>query len=146
MMSITFEHEFTAGWGDMDFNVHMRNTAYLDLSGTVRMMYFEACGFPMQAFEELQFGPVIFKDEIEYLKELRLLERVRVTLELAALSKNAGRFRIRNRFFHTDGRPVAVVTSAGGWLSFRERKLVPPPDALAEVLRGLPRAGDFEEI
>lgn len=145
-MNNTFEREFTVGWGDMDFNGHMRNTAYLDLSGTVRMMYFEACGFPMQAFERLQFGPVILKDEIEYIKELRLLERVRVTLELVGLSENGARFRIRNRFFCVDGRPAAVVTSLGGWLSFSERKLVPPPDALAEVLRGLPAADDFAEM
>lgn len=142
-MTATFERHFTVGWGDMDFNGHMRNTAYLDLSGTVRMMYFEECGFPMHAFERLRFGPVILKDEIEYFKELRLLERVRVTLELAGLSENAARFRIRNRFFRADDRPAAVVTSLGGWLSLSERKLVPPPDALAEVLRGLPRADDF---
>ena len=145
-MGAAFERHFTVGWGDMDFNGHMRNTAYLDLSGTVRMMYFEECGFPMQAFERLRFGPVILKDEILYFKELRLLERVRVTLELAGLSENAARFRIRKRFFRGDDRPAAIVTSVGGWLSFNERKLVPPPDALAEVLRGLPRADDFEEI
>ncbi len=33
-----------AGWGDMDFNSHMRNTAYLDKSGDVRMMFFSENG------------------------------------------------------------------------------------------------------
>ncbi len=28
-MGNTFSCEFTVGWGDMDFNGHMRNTAYL---------------------------------------------------------------------------------------------------------------------
>jgi acyl-CoA thioester hydrolase len=33
--------------GDMDFNRHMRNTAYLDKSADVRMLFFAEHGFPM---------------------------------------------------------------------------------------------------
>jgi acyl-CoA thioester hydrolase len=29
-----YEKKLLAGWGDMDFNAHMRNTAYLDKSAT----------------------------------------------------------------------------------------------------------------
>ncbi len=35
-----------AGWADMDFNSHMRNTAFLDKSADVRMMFFSENGFP----------------------------------------------------------------------------------------------------
>ena len=35
-----FEKRLVAGWGDMDFNSHMRNTAFLDKSADVRMMFF----------------------------------------------------------------------------------------------------------
>ena len=37
-----FEHRFVAGWGDMDFNGHMRNTAYLDRGSDSRMLFFAA--------------------------------------------------------------------------------------------------------
>ena len=37
----------------MDYNAHMRNTAYLDKSADVRMMYLAACGFPMAGFARL---------------------------------------------------------------------------------------------
>jgi len=40
-----FEKILYAGWGDMDFNSHMRNTAYLDKSGDVRMIFFSENGF-----------------------------------------------------------------------------------------------------
>jgi len=40
-----FERVFHVRWGDMDFNAHMKNTAYLDMSGDVRMMYFDEQGF-----------------------------------------------------------------------------------------------------
>ncbi len=42
-----YEKTLTAGWGDMDFNAHMRNTAYLDMAADVRMMHFVDCGFPI---------------------------------------------------------------------------------------------------
>jgi hypothetical protein len=57
-----FERKLTAGWGDMDFNSHMRNTAYLDKSADVRMMYFSENGFPMAEFHRLRMGPVILRD------------------------------------------------------------------------------------
>ena len=45
-----FEERLVAGWGDMDFNSHMRNTAFLDKSADVRMMFFSKNGFSMDEF------------------------------------------------------------------------------------------------
>ncbi len=65
-----FERRVIAGWGDMDFNSHMRNTAYLDKSADVRMMYFSENGFSMQEFMRLRLGPVIMRDELDYYREV----------------------------------------------------------------------------
>ena len=81
-----------AGWGDMDFNGHMRNTAYLDKSADVRMMFFAEHGFSMSEFMRLKIGPVVMKDEIEYQREGKLCARItsavtaRVTTVLATAS------------------------------------------------------------
>ena len=40
----------------MDFNSHMRNTAFLDKSADVRMMYFAENGFPASEFSRLRLG------------------------------------------------------------------------------------------
>ena len=42
-----YSKQVLAGWGDMDFNSHMRNTAFLDKAADVRMMFFAENGFPM---------------------------------------------------------------------------------------------------
>jgi acyl-CoA thioester hydrolase len=55
-----------ASWADMDFNSHMKNTAFLDKSADVRMMFFAEHGFPMAEFVRLKLGPAIMKDEVEY--------------------------------------------------------------------------------
>ena len=42
-----------AGWADMDFNSHMRNTAYLDKTADVRQMFLNENGFPVEEFQRL---------------------------------------------------------------------------------------------
>jgi len=135
-----------AGWGDMDFNSHMRNTAFLDKAGDVRMLFFAEHGFPMQEFLRRKIGPVIRKDELEYFKEVHLLEELRISLALAGLAEDGSRFLFRNEFRRTDGTRVATVTSAGGWLDQTLRKLVVPPEALLAALRLLPQTDDFRAL
>ena len=48
-----------AGWSDMDFNSHMKNTAYLDKAADIRQMYLGEHGFPMEEFLRLRVGPVV---------------------------------------------------------------------------------------
>ena len=139
-----FEKTLYARWGDMDFNGHMKNTAYLDAGADIRMMFFSENGFSMREFEKRRFGPVILRDELEYFRELRLLEPVRVTLEAAGLSEDGVRFRLRNEFFREDGDRVARVTSTGGWLNLDLRKLTPPPEDLLRLMDQIPRSDDFE--
>lgn len=137
-----YEKKLVAGWGDMDFNSHMRNTAYLDKSADVRMMYFSDCGFPMSEFMRLRLGPVVMKDEIEYYREFHLLDEVTVTQSLAGISADGRRLRIRNEFFNK-GKLAARVTSLVGWMDLAARKLTKPPDKLLEALQQLDRTDDF---
>lgn len=135
-----------AGWGDMDFNAHMRNTAYLDKSGDVRMMFFSENGFPMSEFARLKIGPVVMKDEIEYYREVNLLDELRVTLTLDGLSDDGSRWRMRNEFLLPDGKLSARVTSSGGWLDLATRRLAMPPASLLGCLKALTRTEDFQPM
>jgi acyl-CoA thioester hydrolase len=145
-MNEPFERNVHGRWGEMDFNGHVRNTAYLDLAADLRMQYFAAQGFSMREFERLRLGPVITRDELEYFKEIRLLEPIRCTFSLAALSADGARFRCRNEFYRGDGKRAVRVTSTGGWLSLETRRMVPPPEELAAMLRALARSEDFAEL
>jgi len=141
-----YEKTLLAGWADMDFNSHMANTAFLAKCGDVRMMFFSEHGFPMSEFARLKLGPVVQKDEIEYFREVQLLEQVRVTLAIAGLASDGTRWMMRNEFFRSDGKPSASVTSVGGWLDLAARKLMAPPAALREALEILPRTEDFQTL
>ena len=51
-----------AGWGDMDFNAHMSDTAYLNKCGDVRMMLFAENGFPISELAQLTIGLVAMRE------------------------------------------------------------------------------------
>lgn len=143
-MSEIFKRQFRARWADMDFNAHMCNTAYLDLAADVRMLFFEAHGFTMRNFENLQLGPVVMRDEIVYKREIRLLEPIDVHLLLAGISEDGSRMRLRNVFYKADGRKAASVTSTVGWMDLHQRALVTPPDVLYQAILKMARTEDFE--
>ena len=132
-----------AGWSDMDFNSHMRNTAYLDKSVDVRMMYCADHGFPTSEFVRHGIGPVVMKDEVEYFREVGLLQEISVTLALAGLSADCSRFIMRNEIYRQDGKLCASVTSFGGWLNLAERRLIVPPTGLQAAMKNLHKTDDF---
>lgn len=141
-----YETSVTAGWGDMDFNAHMANTAYMDKAGDVRLGFFAENGFPATSFRDLGIGPVIRRDEVDYYRETDLLETLRATLVCTGMSADGSRFTLRNEFFKSDGRLAVRITSSGGWLNLAQRKLTAPPPELFAVMLKLGRSEDFREI
>jgi acyl-CoA thioester hydrolase len=141
-----FEKRMIATWGDMDYNGHMRNTAFLDKSADLRLMFFTERGMPVEALIRQHIGPVVRKDELEYFREIRLFEEMRVTLTAAGLSDDGGRFLLRNEFWRDGGTLAARVTSSGGWLDLAARKLVAPPEALRTALHRIQRTDDFQRL
>jgi len=144
-----FEMTLFARWGDLDSNGHMGNAAYLDACVDVRFAFFASRGFSLARFTELALGPVIFKDEIEYYRELRLLDPVRITLAIAGASEDGSHFRLVNEYFRArpgEERLAARLVTTGSWLDLKRRKLTSPPEELAQVLREMPRTADFERL
>ncbi len=94
-----YAREFLAGWGTMDFNGHMANTAYLDLAADVRMAFFAEHGFPPCEFRRLAIGPVMQKDELEYFREVGLYDTVTVTYATLAMSADGARFVVENEIW-----------------------------------------------
>jgi acyl-CoA thioester hydrolase len=143
--STPFSIPLFSRWSDMDFNQHMRNAAYLGASEDCRMRFLADRGFPAGELQRRRIGPVVVEDRLAYRKELALLESFRVELVMAALTPDARRMKLRNRFHRDrDQALVAVVESVVLWLDLDARRPVAPPEELAAIWVGLSRAADFE--
>ena len=130
----------------MDANAHMANFAYLSKCVDARFGFFKKHGFPVTEFEKRRIGPVVRRDELEYFREVALLEEITVTLEIAGMAPDGSRFRLRNEILKAGGQVAARVTSEGGWLDLAKRKLIAPPADLLEALSAMPQAAEFERL
>lgn len=126
---------YTVRWSDVDANGHMKNTAYVECGMQVRVAFFAEHGFPFSEFQKQQFGPVIFREEIIYLKEIHMLETIRTTFRCSKLSDDGGRFTIHNSLYKEGDIKAAELTTDGAWFDLRTRKLMPPPAKLHEIMR-----------
>ena len=141
-----FERRFTVRWSDVDGNGHLRNTAYSDFCSDTRMALLTAGGFGWDRFQAAGYGPVILREVIEYLREGKMAEAIRVDVVVAGLSPDVARWVFRHRMWRESGEEMARVEARGGWLDLATRRLVVPPPDLAEVLRAAPRGEPFEEL
>ena len=142
IVSDHFEQRFRVGWSGLDANHHMGNTSYLDRAHDTRMLFFAQQGFTMSRFAAERFGPVVVRDELVYRKELRLLDEFTVDFELAGLSAEGVRFRVRNTFRNVANEVAAAVTSEGVWFDLASSPSSSasgprPPDARPETHQGL---------
>lgn len=138
-----FSIRLHARWADMDQNAHVANSAFLDMAVDARMSFFSQCGFAPSEFARRRFGPVVRRDEMDYLREVHLLEELTVTLELAGMAENGSRFRFASDFFKADGTACGRLRTEGGWLDLQARRLMVPPDDVLEALGQLTRTADF---
>jgi acyl-CoA thioester hydrolase len=130
-------------WADLDPNGHARHTAFMDWATHSRLVAFASAGLPATRFHGLGIGPVIFREEADYLREVQSGDRVRVSLEFTGASADWKHFRIRHRLTRQDGVACATVVVRGSWLSLAERRVVVPPPEIVRACEAMPRAADF---
>ena len=133
-------------WSDIDANGHVRHSVYPELGAEVRVAWLRDCGFDWKWFEESGFGPVLLREEIDYLKEIPMGAEVTVDLQALGLSPEGGRWRIRHIVRREGGEEAARIVVTGGWLSHAQRRLLVPPTELAAALNRAPRAPDYGEL
>ncbi len=141
-----FEEHFTVRWADLDANRHVRNTIFSEFATHTRFRLLEAHGFSQARFESLRFGPVMFREEIRYRRELVFGEEVSVSVLFAGLSEDGSQWRVYQEVTRADGKQAAILTIDGAWIHLERRRLIAPPDELLELLQSLPRTEDFEVL
>jgi acyl-CoA thioester hydrolase len=141
-----FEIIFKTKWADFDPNRHMRHTAYSDYAAEVRSRFFYQHDLSLEDFARIQIGPVIFKEETTYYKEIKMGADIRVDMLLTAASEKLERWEFTHRIFNTNDELSAVVKVNGAWFDLQSRKLTRLPDEIIEKLKNLPKSDNFKNI
>jgi acyl-CoA thioester hydrolase len=130
----------------MDPNVHMRHSAYTDYAAQVRLDLLADSGFTMRRFAELSLGPILFREDTRFMKEIGMSETIRVTAELGGVSADGSRWRIIHSIYKTDGRLAATVSVDGAWLDLRQRKVTVPPPEMVKAFERVSRHETYADI
>ncbi len=125
---------YTVRWAELDPNGHMRHSAYADFAADQRVRWLASLGYTVQKFAELRVGPILFREETKFLKELHGGESIRVEGVVTAATPDGARWTILHTIYKADGRVAATVTVDGAWLDLDRRKLTTPPAELAQAL------------
>ncbi len=141
-----FEQKFITKWADFDPNRHMRHTAYNDYAAEVRVRFFAEHSFSIAEFAKLHIGPILFKEETSFFKEINIGEDIKVNMTLEGASKNLERWRITHHIFNQKGVLAAEVKVYGAWIDLIKRKLITPPQDFVNVFKDLSKAANFKEI
>lgn len=143
-MEANFTSVLSIRWADIDPNFHLRHSCYYDFGAQFRMQVLEQLGITMRSMQEGGFGPVLFREECVFKREIRFQDRITIDVELIAAREDRSRWSFRHRFLRDDGTLCAILTVDGAWMDTRLRKLAPPPASAIAGMEQVPRSEDFK--
>ncbi|WP_205503959.1 acyl-CoA thioesterase [Rufibacter psychrotolerans] len=140
-MSIVYEGHVI--WAQVDANMHLRHSAYADFAAQARISMLEGLGLDFRVFQKLQLGPILFREELQYLREVGLNNTIQIHSWLTKARPDGSRWSIRHELHRGDGVKAAVIQVDGAWIDLARRKLGALPPELAQKFMELPRTEDF---
>jgi len=143
---MSFKFSSPTRWADFDPNNHMRHTAYNDYAAESRVRLFDSYGLSLTEFNRLRVGPVLFKEETNFYREIGIGDNITVEVFLRGASELGERFKFVHKIYRGDGVLSAEIEIYGAWIDLNKRKLTTPPDIILDVFEKLTKTDNFETI
>ncbi len=134
----TFENEIEIRWADCDLNRHVRHSTYYDYGAHCRIQFFNEIDFDSKKMNDLNIGPILFKEECTFIKELSLEDVIIINLLKGEISPDGSRWEFHHEIFNKAREKSAHITVKGAWIDLSKRKLTSPPIEIVDVFHNLP--------
>ena len=138
-----FIKEVQLRWSDLDPNFHLRHSVYYDWGAFCRVEFLKEHGLTPHVMQHLHFGPILFREECVFKKEIRDGDKITVDLTLLKAKKDYSRWSIKHNIIKNDDIISAIIIVDGAWLNTKERKLAVPPAEAEKVFSEMPVDEDF---
>lgn len=133
-------------WSDIDPNFHLRHSVYYDLGAQQRIEILEDAGLTLNVMQEQGFGPIIFREECVFKKEIKLSDVLSIKASLSKMRSDGSRWSIQHIFSNLQNVECAILNVEGAWMDTRKRKLLSPtPRIVVDVLSAFPKADNYVE-
>jgi acyl-CoA thioester hydrolase len=133
-------------WADIDANRHLRHSVYYDFAAAARMKLLSDRGLTTKKFEEFNVGPILFREEAMFRKEIRLEDQITITVEMYKSTEDYSRWSLRHQFLKEDGGLATTLNIDGAWIDLNLRKLSKPNEFISKIFSEFPKSQDFQWI
>jgi len=133
-----FEKTVEIRWSDLDPNFHVTHSKYYDFGAYCRMAYFVEVGITPQVMFENKIGPILFREECLFKKEINFGDLVTIDFRVVSYTSDYSRWSITHQLRKND-LLAAVINVDGAWLNTAQRKLAVPPVIFQSAFDNAPR-------
>lgn len=142
----TFSKQLSFRWSDLDPNFHLRHSAYYDFGAQHRIEILEELGLTLRVMQNEHIGPVLFREECVFRKEINLADVIIMQTKMAKMNADASRWSIVHEFYREEVL-CAIITVDGAWLDTKLRKLASPtPQIVNDALSVFPKTTTFTTL
>lgn len=131
-------------WSDLDPNFHLRHSVYYDWGAFCRVEFLNEHGLTADVMMQMQFGPILFREECVFRREIKSGDSVSINLQVTKSRKDFSRWSIRHQITKNENILCAELNVDGAWMNLQQRKLMSPPEKVLEVFDQMPKAEKFE--
>ena len=121
----TFEKNIEIRWSDLDPNFHVLHSKYYDFGAYCRMAFMVENGFTPAVMAKHNIGPILFREECIFRKEIKFGDKVTINFEVEKLTL------------------AAVITADGALMDTVLRKLAIPSAEVATFFNNAPKSDKF---
>ena len=139
-----FIQEIQVRWSDLDPNVHLRHSVYYDWGAFCRIAFLEQYNLSTELMHRLQIGPILFREECVFRREIRLGDKVTINLQVLKAKRDYSRWTIQHTVIKNGDTVSAILTVDGAWLDTAKRKLVTPSKEVFETFSQMPTNENFQ--
>jgi acyl-CoA thioester hydrolase len=93
---------------------------------------------------QLNIGPIIFREECIFKKEIRFGDEITINMVLTKARKDFSRLSVQHHIMKNTEILCAILTLDIAWLDITERKLTLPPNEIGAVINSMPRDVNFQ--
>ena len=138
-----FSRPIQVRWSDIDAIRHLRHSVYYDYAASLRMLLFQENGITTDYLEVNLIGPVLFREEAVFKREIRVEDSVVIDVELVKATHDLGRWSMRHNIYKNGDTLAAVINIDAAWIDMKIRKLAKPNDLIQEIFKSFPKSSDF---
>lgn len=120
------EYEVLIRENHLDTYGHVNNAVYLSLFEEARWQIITERGYGFNRVHETKKGPVILDIQLKFLKEIKLREKIRITLEVVSYKGKIS--QLRQTMVNAKGEIACDMTCTVAFFDMVERKIILPND------------------